>query len=82
MFRNMERNTYSAVVWSSHGNLDIEFGPVHVFTEHPHFIKKICGQGFNIIVSLQLANNLIPCLGSDGVMPNAFRASSFLSLSK
>ena len=52
MFRNMERNTYSAVVWSSHGKLDIEFGAVHVSPEHPHFIEEISRQGFHVIVRL------------------------------
>ena len=43
MFRNMERDTDGSAVWLSHSNLDIEFGPVHVFTEHPHFIEEIGG---------------------------------------
>ena len=52
MFRKVERDADGAVVWSSHGNLDIEFGAVHVSPEHSHFIEEISRQGFHVIVRL------------------------------
>ena len=60
MFRNMERNANGTVVWLSHGDFDVEFSTFHVSSKHPHLIEEIGGQGFNIIVWLQLAHNFIP----------------------
>ena len=65
MFRKVERDADGAVVWSSHGNLDIKFSAFHVSPEHPHLIEEIGGQGFHIIIRLQLAHNLIPCFRGD-----------------
>ena len=77
MFRDVERDADSSAVWLSHGNFDVEFGTIHVSSKHPHLIEEIGGQGFNIIVWLQLAHNFIP-----GFRCDAFKASTFLSLSK
>ena len=65
MFRKVERDADGAAVWLSHGNLDVEFGAVHVSSKYPHFIEEIGGQGFHIIVRLQLPHNFIPRFRGD-----------------
>ena len=65
MFRDVERDTDSSAVCLSHGNFDIEFSTFHVSSKHSHLIEEIGGQGFHIIIRLQLAHNFIPRFRSD-----------------